>query len=189
MNDKADEALVAEARAGDRESFSELVRRYEGKVRGLTLRMTGDASDADDLAQEVFLTAFRSLDGFEGRSGFYTWLYRIAVNLSLNFVKKRAREKGRAEFSEDLEGETWSRRSGTDPARESEMSEFRGRLDRALESLPAVYRASFLLVAGEGLSHAEAAGVMGCSETTISWRMHKTRLMLRKRLNEGAKAV
>lgn len=96
MDERQDDLLVEEARRGSREAFAELVRRHERRVYGLVFRMVRNHSDADDLAQEVFLTAFRSIASFRRGSSFYTWLYRIAVNMSLTFLKKRSREKDRA---------------------------------------------------------------------------------------------
>lgn len=182
MDERREDLLVEEARQGSREAFAELVRRHERRVFGLVFRMVRNHSDADDLAQEVFLTAFRSIASFRRGSSFYTWLYRIAVNVSLTFLKKRSREKDRAEFREDLAG----RGPGADPAFSPEgrsvLGELGGRIDEAVDALPDRFRASFVLVAGQGLSHAEAARVLGCSENTVSWRMHKARKLLRARL-------
>jgi RNA polymerase sigma-70 factor (ECF subfamily) len=182
MDERSEDRLVDEARRGSREAFAELVRRHERRVYGLVFRMAGNHSDADDLAQEVFLTAWRSIASFRRGSSFYTWLYRIAVNLSLTFLKKKSREKGRAEFREDLAGAGAAGRISTSPEGRSTLNELKGRIDEALESLPGHFRASFVLVVSQGLSHAEAAKVLGCSESTVSWRMHKTRKLLQARL-------
>jgi RNA polymerase sigma-70 factor (ECF subfamily) len=144
--------------------------------------MVRDHSDADDLAQEVFLTAFKSIASFRHGSSFYTWLYRIAVNTSLTFLKKRSREKDRAEFREDLAGGGPGLAVSFSPEGRSALNELRGRIDEAVDGLPGHFRASFVLVAGQGLSHAEAAKVLGCSENTVAWRMHKARKLLRVRL-------
>jgi RNA polymerase sigma-70 factor (ECF subfamily) len=84
-------ALVAQAKAGDRRAFESLVRRYRKRIFALALHITGSASEADDIAQEVFLKAFRALPQFEGRSQFFTWVYRMAVNRALNVRRDRAR--------------------------------------------------------------------------------------------------
>jgi RNA polymerase sigma-70 factor (ECF subfamily) len=144
--------------------------------------MVRDHSDADDLAQEAFMTAFRSIGSFRQGAAFSTWLYRIAVNLSLTFLKKKGREKGRAAFREDLAVEGTGRGPSVSPEDRSTLSELKSRIDEAVAGLPDHFRASFLLVAAEGLSHAEAAAVLGCSENTVSWRMHKARKLLRARL-------
>jgi len=182
MDERPDDLLVEEARRGSREAFAELVRRHERRVYGLVFRMVRDHADADDLAQEVFLTAFKSIASFHRGSAFYTWIYRIAVNQSLTFLKKRRREKDRAEFREDLAVDGPSRDAGFSPEARSTLNELRGRINEAVDALPGHFRASFVLVAAQGLSHAEAAEVLGCSENTVSWRMHKARKLLRSRL-------
>lgn len=182
MDERPEERLVEEARKGGREAFAELVRRHERRVYGVVYRMAGDHSDADDLAQEVFMTAWRSIGSFRSGSSFYTWLYRIAVNASLTFLRKRAREKGRAAFDENMSVPDRAYGAPSSPEASSAAIEFRGRAEEALLSLPAHFRSSFVLVAGEGLSHREAAKVLGCSENTVSWRMHKARKLLRARL-------
>jgi len=181
MDERPDEALVEEVRRGRTEAFSELARRHQQRVYRLVYGMTRNHSDADDLSQEVFMTAFRSISGFTGRSGFYTWLYRIAVNRTLNFLRERRPEKERAEFHENLPCDSGSGDDAS-PEGRSIQSELRGRMIEAVEALPPVYKASFLLVVDQGLSHAEAARALGCSENTISWRMHKARKMLQNRL-------
>jgi RNA polymerase sigma-70 factor, ECF subfamily len=183
MDERPDGLLVGEARRGDREAFAELVRRHERRVYGLVFRMVRDHSDADDLAQEVFLTAFKSIAAFRQGASFSTWVYRIAVNLSLTFLKRKRREKGRAEFREDLVVGGTERGLSASPEDRSTMNELKSRIDEAVDALPGHFRASFLLVAAEGLSHAEAAEVLGCSENTVSWRMHKARKLLRARLS------
>jgi RNA polymerase sigma-70 factor (ECF subfamily) len=182
MDERPDEMLVAEAQKGGAEAFAELVRRHQAKIFRLCYGMTRNHSDADDLAQEVFLTAYKSLAGFSGKAGFYTWLYRIAVNRSLNFLKRRGREKGRTEFSENLAAVDGVRGGQDPPGLPSADAELEARLREAVETLPPRFKASFLLVVDQGLSHAEAARILGCSESTVSWRMHKARKALRARL-------
>lgn len=180
MDERPEDHLVEEARGGGREAFAELVRRHERKVYGLVFRMAGNQADADDLAQEVFLTAWRSMASFRRGSSIYTWLYRIAVNTSLTFLRKRGREKDRAEFREDLAGA--ARGGSSSPEGRSALNELKGLMDEAIESLPDHFRTSFVLVVNQGLSHAEASKVLGCSENTVSWRMYKARKLLQARL-------
>jgi len=189
MDDPPDEVLVGQTRNGSREAFSELVRRHQRKIYGLVFRMTGNHSDADDLAQEVFLTAYRSLSGFKGQSAFYTWIYRIAVNLSLNFLKKRSKEKQIEKLSDRAMAGLEPSQAVESPESGFGADEIQSRLKQAIELLPPVYKATFLLVVREELSHAEAARVMGCSENTISWRMHKARRILQKELKIFPKAA
>jgi RNA polymerase sigma-70 factor (ECF subfamily) len=182
MDEHPEARLVEEAKGGGREAFAELVRRHERRVYGVALRMAGNPSDADDLAQEVFLTAWRAIGSFRSGSTFYTWLYRIAVNTSLTFLKRRSREKNRAPFDENLSVTGPAPGLGPGPERSAAANELAGRIDEAVTALPAHFRASFALVVDQGLSHADAAAVLGCSENTVSWRMHKARKLLQARL-------
>jgi RNA polymerase sigma-70 factor (ECF subfamily) len=182
MDERPDERLVEEAGQGSREAFAELVRRYERRVYAVALRMARNPADADDLAQEVFLTAWTAIASFRCGSSFYTWLYRIAVNTSLTFLKKRKREKNRAPFDENLSVGAAVRETAGRPEASSALNELSDRIGQALGGLPAHFRATFALVVDQGLSHAQAAAVLGCSENTVSWRMHKARRLLQARL-------
>jgi RNA polymerase sigma-70 factor (ECF subfamily) len=182
MDDTPDARLVEEARRGGREAFAELVRRHERRVYAVALRMAGNPSDADDLAQEVFLTAWTSIGSFRSGSSFYTWLYRITVNMSLTFLKKRGREKNRAPFDENLPVGGPVRGFPAGPEGSAAMNELTSRITESVAALPARFRATFALVVDQGLSHADAAQALGCSENTVSWRMHKARRLLQARL-------
>ena len=182
MDELPEERLVEAARRGGREAFAELVRRHERRVYGVALRMSGDPSDADDLAQEVFLTAWKAVGSFRGGSSFYTWLYRIAVNTSLTFLKRRNRERGRAPFDENLPVGGPDRGLPAGPEGGAALNELTARIAQAVAVLPARFRATFALVVDQGLSHADAARVLGCTENTVSWRMHKARKLLQARL-------
>jgi RNA polymerase sigma-70 factor (ECF subfamily) len=180
MNDWADEKLVEQAKKGDREAYSELVRRYRQRIYQTIYRFTQNHSDTDDLAQETFLQGFWGLRHFRQRSGFYTWIFRIAVNRTLNFLKKKKKEMGREEYKENLLDREQSPISS--PESVFVNREFEERLTEAVDSLPWPYRSSFILVTFQGMSHGEAARILDCSEKTVSWRMHKARKMLRARL-------
>lgn len=177
-------ALVEAAKAGDPRAFEALVRRYRKRIFALALHMTGSTSEADDIAQEVFLRAYRALPAFEGRSQFFTWVYRMAVNRSLNARRDRAR---RGEDSLDA-GLTDDPRielavavdARGNPAREAELRQGYARLLRALDQLPADMRTTVILVALQGMSHGEASVIQKVSEGTIAWRMHEARRRLRE---------
>jgi RNA polymerase sigma-70 factor (ECF subfamily) len=173
--------LVEAAKKGDRSAFDELVRRYRRRILALALHLTGSESDAEDIAQEVFLKAYRALDTFEGRSQFFTWVYRMAVNRSLNARRDRSRRREstledpriRRAVAVDARG---------DPARAAELRQTYARLLTALDRLPAEMRTSVVLVVLQGLNHAEAAVVQKCPSGTIAWRIHEARKRLRKSL-------
>jgi RNA polymerase sigma-70 factor (ECF subfamily) len=169
--------LVARAQAGDTSAFEALVRRYRKRIYALALHLTGSGSDADDITQDVFLRAYRALDTFEGRSEFFTWVYRMTVNRSLN--ARRDRERRGEEPMDDLRVElAISIDARGNPALEAELRQTYTRLVRALDALPVEMRTSVVLVALQGLSHGEAAVVQKCSEGTIAWRIHEARRRL-----------
>jgi len=177
--------LVAAAKGGDVRAFEELVRRYRQRIFALALHLTGSSSDADDITQDVFLRAYRALAGFEGRSEFFTWVYRMAVNRSLNARRDRGRrpeepfEDPRVEMAVAVD-------AGGDPRRAAELRQTYARLLRGLDSLPGEMRTTVVLVALQGLSHGETAVVQKCSEGTIAWRMHEARARLHAAMKPGA---
>ncbi len=173
--------LVDRAKAGDTRAFEELVRRYRKRILALALHLTGSESDAEDITQEVFLKAYRALDGFEGRSAFFTWVYRMAVNRSLNARRDRSRRR-----ESDLDDPRIRRAVAVDargdPARAAELRRTYTRLLAALDRLPPDMRTSVVLVVLQGLNHGEAAVVQKCAPGTIAWRIHEARKRLRKAL-------
>jgi RNA polymerase sigma-70 factor, ECF subfamily len=175
--------LVRRAQAGDRSAFDELVRRYRERIFALVLHLTGNKSDADDITQEVFWRAYRTIGSFAGRSEFFTWIYRIAVNRSLNAKRDQSR-KGETPLDDPrlrlaLEADAWG-----DPNRAAELRQTYSLLLRALDSLPAEMRTSVVLVALQGLSYAEAAIIQDCPPGTVAWRMHMARERLHRALLE-----
>jgi len=182
MDDRNDEPLVDLARNGQPEAFMELVRRHRERIFAMIYGLTRDRADAEDLTQETFLTAYRALPRFRQKSSFYTWVYRIAVNTSLNFLKKRSREKGRATFDENVAAGDQATRAIPSPEETSVQSELEAKLAEAVEALPPLFKAAFLMVVNQGLSHAEAARILGCTENTVSWRMHKARKLLQAKM-------
>jgi RNA polymerase sigma-70 factor, ECF subfamily len=175
--------LVARAKAGDQVAFGELVRRYRPRIFALALHLTGRESDADDIAQEVFLRAYRALDSFEGRSEFFTWVYRMAVNRSLN-VRRDRKRRGETTMDDPRVARAVAVDAGGNPARAAELRQTYARLLSGLDRLPAPIRTSVVLVALQGLSHAEAAVVQKCSPGTVAWRIHEARQRLRKSLEQ-----
>lgn len=172
-------ALVDAAKAGDQRSFEALVTRYRKRIFALALHIIGSASEADDITQEVFLKAYRALPQFEGRSQFFTWVYRMTVNRSLNARRDRAR---RSEDGDDPRLElAVAIDARSNPSRATELRQQYARLLRALDGLPADMRTTVILVSLQGMSHGEVAVVQNVSEGTIAWRMHEAR----RRLHEA----
>jgi RNA polymerase sigma-70 factor (ECF subfamily) len=170
-------ALVAAAKVGDQRAFEALVVRYRKRIFALALHITGSSSEADDIAQDVFLKAYRALPQFEGRSQFFTWVYRMAVNRSLNVRRDRARRGEDTLDDPRLElAVTVDTRS--DPGRATELRQTYARLLRALDSLPIDMRTTVILVSLQGMSHGEVAVIQNLSEGTIAWRMHEARRRL-----------
>jgi RNA polymerase sigma-70 factor (ECF subfamily) len=182
MEDCSDGNLVAQAKQGDIDAFAELARRCQEKVYYTLLSLTKNQQDASDLAQEAFMQAFKSIKSFKQRSSFYTWIYRIAVNLTLNFLKRKKREEGKEVFNESLSGFKESEDPSFSPDEWSLKKELSDKLQEAIDTLPLPYKASFTLVVFQGMTHGQAARILGCSENTVSWRMHKARKMLQARL-------
>jgi len=172
--------LVTRAKGGDPQAFDELVRRYRKRIYALALHLTGSSSEADDIAQDVFLKAYSALAQFEGRSEFFTWVYRMAVNRALNARRDRDRRGEQTMDDPRLELAVAVDAKG-DPSLAAELRQTYARLLRALDALPVEMRTSVVLVALQGFSHGEAAVVQKCSEGTVAWRMHEAR----RRLHEA----
>jgi RNA polymerase sigma-70 factor (ECF subfamily) len=187
IHDDGEERLVDRAQGGDLAAYTELVQRYRERIYQTIYRFTGNHDDTDDLAQETFLRAFKELRRFRRSSGFYTWIYRIALNLSFNFLKKRKKEMIGQQYALRVSGPEKATLSGPEAA--SAAGELRERLAAAVDSLPRSFKSAFILVAYQGLTHGQAAGVLGCSENTVSWRMHKARKILQSELRPFFKEV
>ena len=181
--DKTDR-LVKRAQAGDRDAFDNLVRRYRARIYALSLHLTGSRSEADDITQDVFTRAYQRINEFAGRSEFFTWLYRIAVNRSLNARRDTARRRTSGLDDPRVQAAVAVDAYG-DPRRAAELRQTYARLVVALDRLSPTLRSTVVLVALQGLSHDEAAAVLGCSSGTVAWRIHEARNQLRASL-QGA---
>ena len=159
MEPRSDSDLVREVRNGNRQAFTELMRRYQKRVYWLARRIVRDHADADDVVQETFVKAYLGLGEFRGDSGFFTWLYRIAVNLSLNTVRKRQVMNYLRES--ELLGKILP--STDDPSATLEHKELESLLQRAVTTLPEKQRAVFVLRYYDELSYEEIAGVLKTS--------------------------
>lgn len=172
--DYTDEALVRQSQSGDPSAFESLIRRHQRMICSLTYRMTGSLTDAEDLAQETFIRAYRNIGSYRGASKFSTWLYRIAINVCLTW---RQRETLRVEVTANWADTEGGR--GVNGELAHSGNELGGRVHAALLKLPAKQRAAIMLTIYDGLNHAEAAKVLGCSETTVSWRVFVARKRLK----------
>jgi RNA polymerase sigma-70 factor (ECF subfamily) len=187
--DFSDQALVGKIRAGDFQAFEALVNRHEGKVYRLAMRMLRNQEDAEDALQETFLQVYRGLKGFEGRSTFSTWLFRLATNVCLMKIRHRGTEPAQLLPLEEYlprheEGEHPQIQDWPDKPEEVLLNkESRQKMLEALERLPAEYRAVFILRDIEGLSNAEAGEALGISVAAVKSRLHRARLTLRGMLS------
>jgi len=186
----ADETLVARAQGKDVAAFEELLGRYEEKLYRLAMRFVRNDSDAQEILQEVFLSAWRKLPGFEGRAQFGSWMYRVTVNAALMFLRSRSRrpevmlddmEPGvlnkTAEASvHGYNKEDWSRR----PDEQLQSEELRRHIQNAVDALPDGLRTVFLVRDVEGLSTEETAELLGLSLPAVKTRLHRARLALRE---------
>jgi RNA polymerase sigma-70 factor (ECF subfamily) len=166
------------ARAGDKAAFGMLVRQHQRRVHRLAVQLTGNSGDADDVVQETFLRAYRAIDRFDGRAEMFTWLYRICVNVALNLRRQRRRVV--ADLDDPRVPEP--RESGADPATRAEEAQSYARLAAALDGLSESLRVTMVLACVEQLPYKDIAGVLGCSEGTVAWRVHEARRRLRESL-------
>jgi RNA polymerase sigma-70 factor (ECF subfamily) len=172
----ADSRLVARSLEGDFSAFEEIYAQHASRLYTLAVRMLGNAADAEDLLQEIFLTAYRKLASFRGNSSLGTWLYRLGVNACLDHLRSRgARNRQR---TESLEADDSPVMSTTDQA--LSLSQFD--LERAIRALPPAARTAFVLHDVEGFAHHEIAEMLGVAVGTSKSQVHKARLRIREYL-------
>ena len=176
--------LVARAQAGDVGAFEQLSGAYADRLFMLLLRLLGDRAEAEDVAQEVMLRAWQGIARFQGRSSYFTWLYRIAVNEANRALDKRARRPAGVAIRDQellLPGDP-----ADDPSRQAEVSELRTALARALAGLPPPLRTAIVLRDVEGLSTQEAAEIAGIGQAAFKSRLHQARLRVRAAVGDQA---
>jgi RNA polymerase sigma-70 factor (ECF subfamily) len=186
-----DEKLVLKAQQGDVHAFDELVERYHGKIYGLTYNMTSNREDAEDLTQEVFVKAFQALPRFKGKSSFYTWLYRIAVNKTINYRKKRNRKRALSldQFDQEIKTDEvyHDLTSKGSPLRNVSLTELQKKMNEALQTLSEKHRTVVVLHDMQGIPHEEIAKMVGASVGTIRSRLFYARRQMQAELSEFVK--
>lgn len=186
-----DKDLVERAKTGDTTAFDELVLKYSARLYGLVYHMTSNREDASDVLQDVFAKAYRSLKRFRGNSSFYTWIYSIAVNMTLNFLKKRNRRRGMS--LDDIESgigndaEFLELTTGNSPSQEVNLRELQQRLNDAMMQLSDDHRAVVTMFDIQGLPHAEISKILGVSAGTIRSRLFYAHRQLQNFLEEFRK--
>ncbi len=182
-----DNELIERFTSGCEASFEILIRRYETKVNNLAMRLTRNQEDAEEVLQDVFITVYRKVAGFEGKSKFSSWLYRITVNAA--FMKLRKRRQDQSVSMEDILPQLQNQaiQQPTAFGARSDSLAFNNEIKQALEAaiskLPEDYRAVFILRDVDGLSNKEVGKILGLSIPAVKSRLHRSRLMLRKRLS------
>lgn len=178
--------IVARAVSGDRPAFEELYHKYVRKIYNLVYRMVGSAQEAEEVTQEVFYQAYKNLTGFQGRSKFYTWIFRIATNVSLQYVKRQSRHRRDQSFDDvtDAVLPPTGTASGTDPEKEVQSRALYRALDSAVRRLPPNQRAVMILGPIQGHSYEQMAAILGTNEEVIKGRLHRARENIREFLKE-----
>jgi RNA polymerase sigma-70 factor (ECF subfamily) len=179
--------LIARARAGDVGAFEQLSGAYADRLFMLLLRLLGDPDEAGEVAQEVMLRAWRGITRFQGRSSYFTWLYRIAVNEANRALAKRDRQSANVSIGpQELQ---LPASPADDPARQAENNELRLALTRALAGLPPPLRTAIVLRDVEGFSTQEAAEIAGVSQAAFKSRLHQARLQVRAAIGDDVLAT
>jgi RNA polymerase sigma-70 factor (ECF subfamily) len=174
--------LVKQARRGDLAAYDELVRRYQERVYATIYHMTANHEDANDLAQESFIKAYQALRSFKGGSSFYTWVYRIAVNKTINFLKQRKNKTQMSlddlDFNAEHDPDLVALISDKTPRREVALAELQEKLNAAMQKLSEPHRLVVTLHDVQGLSHEEIAKIMDCNIGTVRSRLFYARQQL-----------
>jgi RNA polymerase sigma factor (sigma-70 family) len=187
-----DRQLVRLAQEGDLSAFDELIRRYQERVYATIYHMTSNHEDANDLTQETFVKAYKALSSFKGDSGFFTWVYRIAVNKTINFLKqKKNRHNGFSlndlDFNAEHDPDLVALVSDKNPRRDMGLAELQEKLNDAMQKLSDVHRLVVTLHDIQGLSHEEIGKIMDCNPGTVRSRLFYARQQLQGSLADYLK--
>lgn len=189
MSELEDAVLVRSSQEGDLRAFDELVRRYQQRVYATVYHMTSHHEDADDLTQESFIKAFKALKRFKGDSSFYTWVYRIAVNRTINFLKQRNRRSFHMSLNDmdmqvEKDADLLMFISDKTPRRDIRLNELQEKLNEALMKLSETHRLTVTLHDIQGMSHEEIGKIMDCNTGTVRSRLFYARQQLQAYLSE-----
>jgi RNA polymerase sigma-70 factor (ECF subfamily) len=187
----AEKELVARARRGDMGAYDSLVRRYQERIYATLYHMTSNHEDANDLTQEAFIKAFHALKSFKGGSSFYTWIYRIAVNKTINFLKQRKNHSSLSlndlDFNAEHDPDLVALVSDNTPRRDLGLAELAEKLNGAMQKLSEHHRLVVTLHDVQGLSHEEIADIMECNVGTVRSRLFYARQQLQAYLSDYLK--
>jgi len=172
---RQDDDLVARTQGGDTSAFDELIVKYSPRLYGMIYNMTSNHDDTHDMLQDIWAKAFRSISTFRGKSAFYTWVYSIAVNMTINFLKKRNRRTHMSLDDVDAsihhDKEFVELAATTTPVREANLNELQKRLNEAMQHLSHDHRAVVTMFYIQGMPHSEIAKILGISEGTVRSRL------------------
>jgi RNA polymerase sigma-70 factor (ECF subfamily) len=181
-----EQELVKRARQGDLSAYDDLVRRYQERIYATLYHMTSNHEDANDLAQEAFIKAFQALKTFKGGSSFYTWVYRIAVNKTINFHKQRKNRSHMSlndlDFNAEHDPDLVALVSDKTPRRAADLTELQEKLNTAMQTLSEAHRLVVTLHDVQGMSHEEIAKIMDCNIGTVRSRLFYARQQLQGQL-------
>jgi RNA polymerase sigma-70 factor (ECF subfamily) len=179
-----DAELIRQFRAGQRKAFDQLVLRHQRKVYAITFRMTSNHDDADDLAQEVFLAAYHAIERFDENQSFIAYLSRIAINLSINHLRRKKRWLNITSRRRDETGREIMGAKDTGPQQQLEQRELMDRLSSAIQSLPPHQKAVLILKVYHEMSYEDIASALKISIGTVMSRLHRARNKLRTQLHD-----
>lgn len=186
-----EDVLVQRARRGDLSAYDDLVKRYQERIYATIYHMTANHEDANDLAQDAFIKAFQALNSFKGGSSFYTWLYRIAVNKTINFLKQRKNRTHLSlndlDFNAEHDPDLVALISNKTPRRDAGLNELQEKLNTALLKLSEAHRLVVVLHDVQGRSHEEIAKIMECNIGTVRSRLFYARQQLQSELADYLK--